>query len=78
MIQEKPLFGRLQRIICCSDCAIDKGNLISLIPLGRLFKFVMADTSLTKHAFGKLLSVIPTKHLQKMHGLDFTKITCIG
>ena len=60
----------MQQIICYSDCAIDKGSLILLLRLKRLYIFAMLDSLLIKQSFGKCLSATPTKRLQKMHWLD--------
>ena len=73
MIQEEPLHGRFQQIICYSDCAIDKGSLVLLLPLERLFKLAMLDRILINHGFGKCLSTTLTKRLQKMHWLVVQK-----
>ena len=60
----------MQQIICYSDCAIDKGSLILLLRLKRLYIFAMLDSLLIKQSFGKCLSATPTKRLQKMQWLD--------
>ena len=73
MIQEEAAHGRLQQIICYSNCAIDKGSSILLLPLERLFKLPMLDKLLIKYGFGKCLSATTTKRLQKMHWLDVHK-----
>ena len=45
LVQEEFLRRRLQQIIYYPNCAIDKGTII-LLPLERLFKFVMSGKSL--------------------------------
>ena len=57
-------------IICYFDCAIYKCSLILLLPLERLFKFAVLDSSLIKYGFGKCSSGTLTKRSQKMHWLD--------
>ena len=73
MIQEELLLARFQQIIYYSDCAINKGSLILLLRLERLFKFAILDRSLIKHGFRKCLSATPTKRLRKIHWLDVHK-----